>query len=199
VADTKISALTAVATPAATDEFAVNQGGVSKRMTLAQIDNYVGDPRNFSTASQSVSANTITYLTGSGIVIPGAAMVAGQMYRWYIGVAKTAAGTAAPSWQVKVGTNQSTADTTVQTLAGTAQVATASGTCIIVTVHVLTVSATGTIATAINTGTASFGIGGAATSSAFANNANGGSRIGLTVNTGASAVWTVHYVMGEMT
>jgi hypothetical protein len=36
VADTKISALTAVTTPDTTDEFAVNQGGVSKRMTLAQ-------------------------------------------------------------------------------------------------------------------------------------------------------------------
>lgn len=37
MADTKISALTAVTTPAATDEFAVNQGGTSKKMTLAQI------------------------------------------------------------------------------------------------------------------------------------------------------------------
>jgi len=37
VADTKISVLTAVTTPAGTDEFAVNQGGVSKKMTLAQI------------------------------------------------------------------------------------------------------------------------------------------------------------------
>jgi hypothetical protein len=37
MADTKISALTAVATPATTDEFGVNQGGASKKMTLAQI------------------------------------------------------------------------------------------------------------------------------------------------------------------
>jgi hypothetical protein len=37
VADTKISALTAVATPATTDEFPVNQSGASKKMTLAQI------------------------------------------------------------------------------------------------------------------------------------------------------------------
>lgn len=37
MADTKISALTAVSTPAGTDEFAVNQGGVSKKMTLAQL------------------------------------------------------------------------------------------------------------------------------------------------------------------
>jgi hypothetical protein len=38
MADTKISALSAVATPASTDEFAVNQGGASKKMTLAQIE-----------------------------------------------------------------------------------------------------------------------------------------------------------------
>ena len=35
--DTKISALPAVTTPALTDEFAVNQGGVSKKATLAQV------------------------------------------------------------------------------------------------------------------------------------------------------------------
>jgi hypothetical protein len=37
VADTKFSALTAVATPAATDEFGCNQGGTSKKQTRAQI------------------------------------------------------------------------------------------------------------------------------------------------------------------
>jgi hypothetical protein len=37
MADTKISALTAVTTPSSTDEFPVNQGGTSKKMTLAQI------------------------------------------------------------------------------------------------------------------------------------------------------------------
>lgn len=37
MSDTKISALTAVSTPATTDEFAVNQGGSSKKITLSQI------------------------------------------------------------------------------------------------------------------------------------------------------------------
>lgn len=37
MADTKISALTAVATPAGTDEFAVNQSSSSKKITLSQI------------------------------------------------------------------------------------------------------------------------------------------------------------------
>lgn len=37
MADTKISALTAVGTPALTDELAVNQGGTSKKLTVQQI------------------------------------------------------------------------------------------------------------------------------------------------------------------
>lgn len=41
MADTKVSALTAVATAAATDEFPVNQGSVSKKMTLQQIEDFV--------------------------------------------------------------------------------------------------------------------------------------------------------------
>jgi len=42
MADTKISALTAVTTPAGTDEFAVNQGGTSKKETLSQINDFIG-------------------------------------------------------------------------------------------------------------------------------------------------------------
>lgn len=37
MADTKVSALTAVTTPSGTDEFPVNQGGTSKKVTLSQI------------------------------------------------------------------------------------------------------------------------------------------------------------------
>lgn len=41
MADTKISALTAVVTPAGTDQYATNQGGTSKKTTLAQIMTFV--------------------------------------------------------------------------------------------------------------------------------------------------------------
>ena len=37
MANTKISGLTAVTTPVSTDEFAVNQGGTTKKMTRAQV------------------------------------------------------------------------------------------------------------------------------------------------------------------
>lgn len=47
MADSKISALAAVVTPAGSDEFAVNQGGTSKKITLAQIDTFVESLKGF--------------------------------------------------------------------------------------------------------------------------------------------------------
>ena len=41
MADTKISALTAVTTPAETDEFAINQGGTSKKITMSQVHDFL--------------------------------------------------------------------------------------------------------------------------------------------------------------
>jgi hypothetical protein len=56
MADTKISALTAVATPAGTDEYATNQGAVSKRTTLAQVKTFANTAPVF--AAGTASANT---------------------------------------------------------------------------------------------------------------------------------------------
>jgi hypothetical protein len=50
MADSKISALTAVTTPAATDELAVNQSGTSKKMTLAQSTALAGGAVQYTTA-----------------------------------------------------------------------------------------------------------------------------------------------------
>lgn len=73
--DTKISALAAVVTPAATDEFGVNQGAVSKKMTLAQIAAYLvarisgasgaaGEYKTLQKLSANAAANaTITLAT----------------------------------------------------------------------------------------------------------------------------------------
>jgi hypothetical protein len=56
MADTKISAATAVATPAGTDEYATNQAGASKRTTLAQVKTFVTTDPDF--AAGSASAGT---------------------------------------------------------------------------------------------------------------------------------------------
>jgi len=58
MADTKISALTAVTTPADTDEFGINQGGVSKKMTLAQV---------IAAAGGTPAANAASRITAYGL------------------------------------------------------------------------------------------------------------------------------------
>jgi hypothetical protein len=57
MADTKISALPAVVTPAGTDELAVNQSGTSKKLTLTQTTDFVKSAINFTSASSSGSAS----------------------------------------------------------------------------------------------------------------------------------------------
>lgn len=56
MADTKISALTAVTTPASTDEFACNQGGTSKKVTLQTLINYFQGLLAGSSGSANIAA-----------------------------------------------------------------------------------------------------------------------------------------------
>lgn len=67
--DTKISGLTAVATPAAADEFAVNQGSVSKKMTLAQIEAYTGATLTASGAAPATGAANQTGAPSRTVVL----------------------------------------------------------------------------------------------------------------------------------
>lgn len=121
MADTKISALAAAASALLTHEFPVNEGGVSKKLTLAQIRALVGAqvwvPNQAPTASQSPAANATTYLTGSNIAIPASGLQLESRFRWTFPVTKTAAGTAAKSLLVKLGTTGTTADATILTFA----------------------------------------------------------------------------------
>lgn len=64
---TKISALPAVTTLATTDEFAVNQGGVSKKATVDQVKTAVGATVRVATADQAESAGGATAVTGLGM------------------------------------------------------------------------------------------------------------------------------------
>jgi hypothetical protein len=66
MADTKISALSAVATPASTDEIAVNQGAVSKKATWAQLKTFVNTAPVF--AAGSTTANTHPEFTSGSLL-----------------------------------------------------------------------------------------------------------------------------------
>ena len=72
------------------------------------VDTYV---QNFSTTSQSLTAATRTYITGTNFKISSNKLQSGSMFRWTISLTKTAAGTAASTFDIAVGTNGTTGDT----------------------------------------------------------------------------------------
>lgn len=69
MADTKISAATAVATPAGTDEFATNQGGVSKRTTLAQIKTFANTAPVIAAGTASAGTHPV-FTAGTVLTTP---------------------------------------------------------------------------------------------------------------------------------
>lgn len=76
------------------------------------------DPiNNFSTADQTVSAASTALITGSVISIPASKLKIGSIIRWRLALSKTAAGTAARSVIVQLGTAGTTADADVITFA----------------------------------------------------------------------------------
>lgn len=66
---------------------------------------------NFSTAAQTPAATTRTYITGSNILIPAGGLQIGTCFRWTFNMTKTAAGTAASTFDIAFGTAGTTADT----------------------------------------------------------------------------------------
>jgi len=117
MADTKISLLTATTAMADANEFAINEAGTSKKLTGTLVKQWAGNVlRNQSVANQAPGAGATTYLTNSNIAVPVGKLRAGTVFRWTLIFTKTAAGTAARSHLIKVGTAGTTADATIATL-----------------------------------------------------------------------------------
>ena len=155
---------------------------------------------NNSTATQAITAATVTYLTGSNITT--ANIKAGTVVTWNVSVTKTAAGAAAPLFSVRFGTTSTTADAIILNFTGNAQTAIAdtgdvtiqctfrtvgSGTSAVLVGHYKLVHVLPT--TGLSTGN-----GGVFTTSAGFDSTTASSFLGLTLNTGASAAWTVNQV-----
>lgn len=209
MADTKISALTAVSGPVAAQEFAVNDAGTSKKITLAQLASYPGNGGKFnaSVAAQGPGFATDTYLTGSSIAIVDGTLQAKSMYRCTFNVTKTAAGTATPIINIRFGTAGTTADTSRGTLTWSAQTAVADEGMFELFATFRTVGAS-TSAVLQTTGLlmhrlsiTGLGVGVSepeiATSGGFDSTVTN-SIIGLSVNGGTSAAWTVSLVQAEL-
>lgn len=151
---------------------------------------------NHATSQQTGFASD-TYLTGSSILIPSFGMQVGQLYCWEVGIEKTNAGTALLALAVRVGSNQSTADTSraapTQTVA---QAATTSANIMFVRAFVRSVSASGVLICSMGFTGTQMGDGDRIVASGFDNSALGGQYIGLSMNGGASASYTIDYVKG---
>lgn len=117
--DTKISALTVASSLASADQFAIAQSGSSKSATASVLRQFIGAGlSNASTASVSAGYASDTYLAGSAITIPVAgAWKAGTIYTLLFDMTKTAAGSAAFTVTVRMGTLGTVGDASVLTLA----------------------------------------------------------------------------------
>ena len=211
MADTKISGLSAVTTPADTDEFAVNQGATSKKVNLNQLTTYFeqrGRQNNASVANQSPTGGTDTYVTGSDVAIPAGRLQAKSRYRLRIWLDKTsAAGTASVVCTIRLGTAGTTADTSRAVLTFAIQTAATDEGTIDIDVTFRTVGS-GTSAviqanglldhkqaitglTSVNSSVVK------ATSSGF-DSTVANLKIGCSINTGTSTVATITQVTAEL-
>lgn len=124
-ADLKFSTATLGAALDGTELLGMTQGGNDRSLTSRMIAAYVGEGLgNQSIANQACPAASTTYLTNSNNIVPtGERVKVGTVFRWHGTMTKTAAGTAANSILVKIGTAGTSADATILTFtlpAGTA-------------------------------------------------------------------------------
>jgi hypothetical protein len=184
--------------------------GTNKKTTMSDVLDYVNagiGTFNASVANQGAGFASDTYLVGSALAIPAARMQAKTMCRWRFNVSKTGAGVATPVITPRFGTAGTTADTARGALTFAAQTAVidegifeilatfrtiGSGTSAVletcgILAHRLSITGLSTDVTGVKV----------ATSSGF-DSTVANSIIGLSVNGGASAAWTVNLVQAEL-
>ena len=156
---------------------------------------------NSSTAAQGAGFASDTYVTGSSILIPSIRPKVGTLYHCKITATKTAAGTATPIVQLRYGTTASTSDTSLCSFtfsAGTA--ATDTGMFEVYGLYRSVGSATSAVVqgycSLISQPTTGFSslLKGVATTSAGHDSTTVNTYLGVSINGGASASWTVQLV-----
>lgn len=168
-----------------------------------------GDAERAATAAQALAAAD-TYVTNSGLQIPSFGMQAGMTLEWWMLITKTAAGVAAPIYQVRIGAAQTTADTSRLSITGPAQSAVVDACELRIRVTCRSVGVAGVLQGGIKlhhnlaaTGFAVTGPAGVAftdgTSAGFDNTATiAGQFVGLSINAGAAAAWTITQAIARL-
>lgn len=193
--------------PAATQIIWFGDTGNKRGFTLDSGGTAHGRSDNASTANQSPFTAADTYIAGSSLQLPSFSMQVGTLFRWRFSVSKTAAGVATPVYQIRIGPNQTTADTSRLTLTGPPQTAAADVALIEMLVTCRSVGGAGVIQGTIflNHNLAATGFANNAsgvvegTSAGFDNTGPtiGGQFIGVSLNAGAAAVWTMTQARAE--
>lgn len=161
---------------------------------------------NYATVAQLLGV-VDTYIAGSNVRLPSFGMQAGMRYLARLSLSKTAAGVAAPVFNVRIGTNGTTADTARVTIATTAQTAAIETGFIEVNVVLRNTGAAGVLQTALVTvrtgGIAATGLAIVPvienTSAPFDTAFVSGQLVGLSIDPGAGSAWTVTQVQAELT
>lgn len=201
MADILIDAQSAPSTPAAGKAVLWVDTTTKKFIETDDTGRHLGSlSRNDSTATVTPNAAD-TYITNSGLLIPSFGLKAGMQFKWMMTVTKTAAGTAAAIFQVRIGAAQSTADTSRATAtATTAQTAAVSSGLIMVTCHVRSSSATGQLVVGVGVMSNNAGLGSGITNlpATFDTTALAGQFVGISINPGTAGVWTIDSVVSEL-
>lgn len=160
--------------------------------------------RNFNNADEVANA-VDTYLAGSKITVPQHGLQAGTIFKWVIGMTKTAAGIAAPIWNIRVGTAGTTADAARVTFTSpSAQTAATDAGQVEIYAILRNTGAAGVMAGVLSlwhnnatTGFASVSqIVVQATSAGF-DTTTANLLVGISVNPGAAGVWTHQVIASE--
>lgn len=219
MADVKVSALPAISALDDDDVVYVVEDGVSKQITMTQLTAYFegrGRQNNSSVANQGAGFATDTYITGSYVTIPqnpsgGNRLQAKSQYRLRLMMSKTAAGTAAPVFTIRLGTAGTTSDASRVALTHAAQTAVGDSGCYDLQVTFRTVGS-GTSAVIAAGGVLDHQ---GFTSGAFVGLANVNTSIqtgvsagfdstvanlgiGVSLNAGSSAAWTIQVAAAEL-
>ena len=170
---------------------------------------YQAKSSNAAIASQGAGFAADTYLTNSDVLIPSFGLQAKAVFLWQISASKTAAGVATPIYSIRIGAARATSDTQRWTATGPAQTAIADIGTLFILATVRNIGAAAVIqgtAWWIHRGTAASttvsGTGFAndvtghveASSATFDSSGLAGNYIGLSINGGASAAWTLTQV-----
>ncbi len=111
MADILLDAQVSPVTPA-TGQAVIYIDSTLKRLMTKDDAGFVGGHfQNASIANQTPTAATRTYVTGSALKISKNKLQVGSMFRWKVTMTKTAAGVAASTITIAVGTAGTTADT----------------------------------------------------------------------------------------